>query len=68
MPSNDMKLKMIEDVEMSAKARIEMPTPDILDFISTRVTESKVEEFRGEVRGYVERAEGGRYEKYLSGC
>jgi hypothetical protein len=67
MPSDDMELKIIEDGEMRAKARIEMPTPDIWISFSTRVTESKVEDFRDAVKGYVERAEGGRYEKHLSG-
>ncbi len=59
---------MIEDREMRAKARIEMPTPDIWSLFSTGVTESKVEDSRDVVKGYVERAEDGRYGKYLSDC
>jgi hypothetical protein len=43
MPSDDMELKIIEDGELRAKARIEMPTPDIWISFSTIVTESKVE-------------------------
>jgi hypothetical protein len=67
MPSDDMELKIIEEGEIRAKARIEMPTPNIWISFSTDVMESKVEDFRDAVKGYVERAEGGRYEKYLSG-
>jgi hypothetical protein len=67
MPSDDLESKMIEDGEVRAKAGIEMPTPDIWISFPTVVTESKGEGFRDAVKGYVERVEGGRYEKFLSG-
>lgn len=67
MPADPVEVKMIEEGEKRAQARLEMPTPDIWISFSTGGLEDRLEEFGDAVKGYVSKVESGKYEKFLSG-
>ena len=67
MPTDEMEVKIIEEGEEKAEARLEMPTPNIWVSFWTDDKENEAEEFRGTVRSFAEEMEGGKYEKFLSG-
>jgi hypothetical protein len=67
MPTDHLELKMIEDGEARAAARLKMPTPDIWIALSIRESAEELELFGSAVKGYVSKVDHDKYETFLSG-
>lgn len=67
MPTDPVKVKMIEEGEARAEARLKMPMPDIWVSILTDSLRNKPEDPTSALERYVSKIEGGRYENFLSG-
>jgi hypothetical protein len=68
MPADETEVRMIEEGEKRAKARLERRSPDIWISFMTDEEEKRLNSFDDAVKGYVWKVEGGRYEKFLEGC
>jgi hypothetical protein len=67
MPEDVMEVKIIEEGEARAEARLKMSTPDIWVSFSTSQSAKISEEFGDAVMSYVSKVEAGKYDKFLSG-
>lgn len=67
MPEDVMEVKIIEEGEARAEARLKMSTPGIWVSFSTPQSAKISEEFGDAVMSYVSKVEAGKYDKLLSG-
>jgi hypothetical protein len=67
MPTDHVEVKIIEEGEARAEARLKMSTPDIWVSFSTPGSAHVLEEFGNAVKSLISKVESGKYEKFLSG-
>ncbi|KAE9371709.1 hypothetical protein N431DRAFT_545882 [Stipitochalara longipes BDJ] len=66
MPTDEVEVRIIEEGEKRAKARLEVPLPDIWVAFETNTVGEEGEGFGDAVKTFIEKVEGGNYGRFLS--
>lgn len=61
LPTDSVEVKMIEDGEARAAARLKLPTPDIWISFSHPESANESEELDNTVKAYISKVESGKY-------